>query len=255
MNYYKVILLDKIIDVLEDIVWVRENKYGVIVACEAEDATGVVASDSATIWHLAGMPEMTGEYDDVTVVDISETEANTLKELLGLGGDITDTGGGIDVDWYEDEPVDEPVDNTNLEGVKQHYIEKLSATCQSVICAGVDVELADGDIKHFDLQIEDQLNLITMSTLIASGQTTVPYHASGELCRLYSAADMMKIIATATEMKTYHTTYFNSLKNWVMSMDSIDDVCAVRYGDPVPEAYCSDVLKQIMAGGNSGTTA
>lgn len=69
-----------------------------------------------------------------------------------------------------------------------------------------------------------------------------PYHASDELCTYYSAQDILTITQVATEYKTYHTTYYNSLKNWIMSMESIADVGAVKYGDTVPSEYCSDIL-------------
>ena len=52
----------------------------------------------------------------------------------------------------------------------------------------------------------------------------------------------MKITETATAFKTYHTSYYNSLKNWVLSMKTIAEVGAVKYGDPIPAEYCSDVL-------------
>lgn len=76
--------------------------------------------------------------------------------------------------------------------------------------------------------------------------TAIPYHASGELCEYYSAEDMTLIVSQTTQFKTYHTSYFNSLKNWVESMGSIAEVGEVFYGDPVPAEFCSVVLTQLM---------
>ena len=57
---------------------------------------------------------------------------------------------------------------------------------------------------------------------------------------------MTLIVAQATQFKTYHTSYFNSLKNWVESMESIAEIGEVSYGDPVPAEFCSVVLTQLM---------
>ena len=122
----------------------------------------------------------------------------------------------------------------------------MSAMCQDVICTGIDVELSDGSVQHFTLEIEDQLNLITLSSMVAAGETMIPYHASDKLCVFYSAEDITRIITAATAFKTFHTSYFNSLKNWIMSVGSIAEMSEIQYGDTIPEEYCSDVLKQLM---------
>lgn len=248
MDYYKVILRNKIIDVLEDVVWVRLNRRGAIVVCSPSEATGVVGSDNMTIWHISGTPAI-GEYEDVTVADIDETEAETLKKLLGLDGEITESGDGIDVSWDEEKPTEEVPPPANLAELKERCLQNLSQDCQNAIFAGVDVELADHSIKHFDLRIEDQVNLLSLSMLLASnGGAPMPYHASGELCAFYTAEDMQRIITAATTLKTYHTSYYNSLKNWINALSTMEEICAIQYGDTIPEQYCSDVLVQMLGG-------
>lgn len=140
---------------------------------------------------------------------------------------------------------DEPIIDGTLAEVKKRSLEKLSAVCQQTIFEGFDAELSDGRVKHFTLKVEDQLNLLTLSTLLTSGTESVPYHADDELCEYYSAADMTLIIAQAMEFKTYHTSYYNSLKNWVESMKSITEVGSVAYGDEIPSEFCSVVLHQL----------
>lgn len=248
MNYYKVILDNKVIDVLENAVWIKLNRNGRIVICSPMDAVGVVSSDGTQKWNLDGTAGIDGlDSGTVVVTDITETEAAELKTLLGLGGEITNTPAGSEVEFPEEtqEPEEEITDGT-LEEVKKRSIERLSAVCQQVIFDGFDVVLSDGNTKHFTLKVEDQLNLLSLSAMIATGATSIPYHASGELCEYYSAEDMTLIVTRATEFKTYHTSYFNSLKNWVGSMDSIAEVGDVAYGDPVPAEFCSVVLTQLM---------
>lgn len=248
MNYYKVVLDNKVIDVLEDAVWIKLNRNGRVVICSPLEAVGVVSSDGTQKWNLAGTGGIEGsDFGTVSVMDITETEASELKTLLGLGGEVTNTPEGSEVEFPDDaQETEDPIVDGTLEEVKKRSIERLSAVCQQVIFDGFDVVLSDGSTKHFTLKVEDQLNLLSLSAMIATGATAIPYHASGELCEYYSAEDMTLIVSQATQFKTYHTSYFNSLKNWVESMGSIAEVGEVSYGDPVPAEFCSVVLTQLM---------
>lgn len=123
----------------------------------------------------------------------------------------------------------------------------MSATCNKIITNGFDAILSDGENHHFSLTIQDQLNLITLSSMVAAGETIIPYHADGELCKGYSVEDITTIINTATSFKTYHVTYFNSLKVYIDSMNDINEVNNVVYGIDIPEEYQSDVLKQLLS--------
>lgn len=247
MNYYKFISDGNIIDALENPVWIKQDSKGRIVRCDVQDAIGVLSSDMSTVYHIAGAKDFKNEsFPEISVADITADEYEELKVLLNLGASVPDDG---DAEWRDDEPEPEdPSENATLEEVKKRCLEKLSNECQQTIYGGVDVELSDGTVRHFALEIEDQLNLLTLSTLIANGEKEIPYHASNELCTYYSIADILKITETATAFKTYHTTYYNSLKNWIMSMTSIAEVGAVKYGDIIPIEYCSDILIGIMNG-------
>lgn len=241
MNYYKFISDGNIIDAVEEPVWVNQDSKGRIVRCNVKEAIGVLSSDMSTVLHISGAKEFAGEdFAEISIADISADEYEELKVLLNLGASVPDNG---NAEWAEEDPEpDEPAQDATLAEVKTRCLEKLSNDCQQTIYRGVDVELSDGTTRHFALEIEDQLNLLTLSTLIVNGETMLPYHASDELCTYYSAQDILTITQVATEYKTYHTTYYNSLKNWIMSMESIADVGAVKYGDTVPPEYCSDIL-------------
>jgi len=83
---------------------------------------------------------------------------------------------------------------------------------------------------------------MNLSTL-AQTQALIPYHADGEECMFYSAEEINKIIETATNLKIYQTTYYNSLKTYINALETIEEVAAVEYGIPIPEEYKSDALK------------
>lgn len=42
---------------------------------------------------------------------------------------------------------------------------------------------------------------------------------------------------------TFHTTYFNSLRDYIKSLTDIEDVMAIEYGVEIPVEYQSEVLK------------
>ena len=245
MNYYKFISNNTIFDAVCNPAWVKTDRRGRVVLCDISEAMGVVSSDSQKIMQIAGAPQLqNGDYEEIYVADITEAEYEELAVLLDLHATIPNNE---EVFW-EEEPVveEEPLIDATLAEVKARCLAHLSSDCQQAICSGIDVALECGEVRHFDLELEDQLNLLSISTLIASGVSSIPYHASGELCEFYSAFDMTKIIDEANKYRTYHTSYYNSLKNWVMSMDSIADVGNVHYGDMIPVEYCSSVLLDLL---------
>ena len=149
------------------------------------------------------------KYESAEVIQIDEQEYNTLKTALETEDEIV-----IEPETpVEEEPeyVD-PNEVITVDYVKGVKIAEMSNTCNKVITNGFDVILSDGNSYHFSLTTQDQLNLITLSSMIASGETQIPYHADGELCRFYSAEDINKIITTATQFKTNQVSYFNALK-------------------------------------------
>lgn len=118
---------------------------------------------------------------------------------------------------------------------KQRKIDEMNYACSMAITNGCDVELTDGTTEHFALTAEDQINIATAEKAVRAGATAFPYHADGKLCRLYPAADIQKIINTATAWKTYHTTYFNHLKQWINRMEDKAEIQGVRYGVELPD--------------------
>lgn len=248
MSFYKVIESGKVVDALQNPVFVKISTRGHVISCDISEASGVVSSDCSLIRHIAGRDEVPSRtWQDAELADIDETEYKELCTLLDLGAEIPSDG---DIDFGKDEEENEEIiipEDTVLAEAKELYIDKMSAVCSNIIRKGIDVELSDGSIQHFTLEIEDQLNLITLSSMVASGETMIPYHASDKLCVFYPADDITKIIGEATAFKTFHTSYFNSLKNWILSVGSIAEMSEIHYGDTIPDEYCSDVLKQLLA--------
>ena len=119
---------------------------------------------------------------------------------------------------------------------------EVSADCEAIIYKGVSVTLADGSTEHFSLTEHDQLNLTGKQAQLVAGVERLEYHADGQPCRYYSAADMQAIIQAAMFHVSYHTTYCNALNMWIMGCKEAAEVQAIFYGADVPAEYRFEVL-------------
>jgi len=126
---------------------------------------------------------------------------------------------------------------------------EVSVACEQVIYSGVSVTLADGTTEHFSLTEHDQINLFGKQAQIATGMEQMEYHADGQPCRYYSAADMQAIIKAAMWHVSYHTTYCNALNMWIAGCQTAEEVMEISYsyGADVPEEYRNEVLAAYLA--------
>lgn len=246
MNYYKLISGTNIVGIATSLDFRRfQKKHRIILICDEQSAEYVQYKD--ILYHDKWMLPIATDlykYESAEVIQIDEQEYNTLKAALETEDEIV-----IEPETpVEEEPeyVD-PNEVITVDYVKSVKIAEMSNTCNKVITNGFDVILSDGNSYHFSLTTQDQLNLITLSSMIASGETQIPYHADGELCRFYSAEDINTIITTATQFKTYQVSYFNALKAYIESMTDIETIGAVVYGIEIPAEHQSDVLKVLLA--------
>ena len=83
--YYKVLKNNKVIDVLDNLIYLKwEPKHKIMVLTDENDAQAILSSDKNTIWHectLYNVP--VSGYDTVDVIEIDEYEYKQLKMLNG----------------------------------------------------------------------------------------------------------------------------------------------------------------------------
>lgn len=183
-------------------------------------------------------------YTTVKIIVIDKDEYDALY-------DAVETGKEIDIieeeqNTYEEIPSVDSDELVTKEYIKMAKTAEMSAACRKAITNGFDVTLSDEQIHHFSLTVQDQLNLLTLSSAVSSGETEIPYHADGESCRYYSAEDITIIINEANYHKNYHTTYFNSLKAYIDSLNSITKISSITYGVEIPKKYRSEVLRDFL---------
>ena len=178
-------------------------------------------------------------YENAQIIEIQEEEYNAYIQAIENNEEIDDNHN----EWEgEPEPVPNPVDVESLAFITQSKIKEMSHACQMAIENGFDIELNDGNTHHFSLTIQDQLNLMTLSAA-AETEELIAYHADGEQCVFYTAEEIKAIVAAAQALKTYETTYFNALKSYINSLETIEEVSAITYGVEIPPEFQTEVLK------------
>ncbi len=81
--YYKVMKNNKVIDVLDNLIYLKwQPKHKIMVLSDENEAQAILSSDKNTIWHertLYNIP--TDGYDTVDLIEIDEYEYKKLKAL------------------------------------------------------------------------------------------------------------------------------------------------------------------------------
>ena len=83
--FYKVMKDNRVIDVLDKLVFLKyQEKHGIMVLCDEDEAQAILSSDKNTIWHEKTMYRIPVDgYDTVFLVAIDEYEYKQLKALNG----------------------------------------------------------------------------------------------------------------------------------------------------------------------------
>ena len=176
-----------------------------------------------------------------TIYVNSEYDLEAEKSKLDMKGadyeiETIDVSGIEQFDKMEvsSEQEAEELINPKIETFINRKVTELSDICQQTIFNGVDVTLSNGEIKHFSLKIEDQMNLNSLFAQVSMGaikaEEGVPYHADGEICTMFSVVDFTLIANTASAFKVQQTTYCNHLMSYVKTLTSKEDIEAVTYG-------------------------
>ena len=132
----------------------------------------------------------------------------------------------------------------SLSIIKAAKLKEISDACNKVIVAGIDLELSEGTV-HFNLNTEDQSNIANLFRVVELGGTEFPYQADGGICRIYTAAEIVQIYVAAQTLITTQTTYHNSLKSYVQSLTTAEDISTIVYGMVLPEPYLAEVNEKL----------
>ena len=243
MKYYKLISGQTFVGIANSSNFLAQNPISKWLLA-ADEVTGQYVSCNNQLyrdyWMCALNEDSQIPFTNVDIIEINKEEYDIYSEAIEKNEEII-----VPDTTYTDvnTVVEEEVDSPSVEFVRSSKLNEMSYACRTTIEAGFDLELR-GEIHHFSLDTQDQLNLISLSAM-AQTQSLIPYHADGEACIFYTNEEIEQIVETATAFKIYHTTYYNALKGYINALNSIEDISAVEYGIEIPEEYQSDVLKAI----------
>ena len=241
MKYYKIIQDSTFIGAVNSGAFLVQRNNRLYYS---DETLGQYISYEGMLYHDYWMQPVDNSrpFTIASIQEITESEYNTIMEAIHNNEEIV-----IDDDEPEEEPIPQPENPEDpdevLEFLRAQKLRELSNTCRRTIENGFDLELR-GETRHFSLDTQDQLNLISLSGM-AQTQSLIPYHADGEQCIFYTNEEINQIVETATAFKIYHTTYYNALKGYVNALDSQEAITSISYGAVIPDEYKSDVLKAL----------
>lgn len=242
MRYFKILVNEQLVGAISSDDFIFRRRSGGFCNTTEEYAELAVYKNAyyRASWMLPMDYQFT--YTEASILSISEEEYNALKHAEESGQEIDDNP---PEEEEEEQPVwVDPVEQETIEYLRESKIREMSYACRNAIEAGFDLVLRD-ETSHFSLTTQDQLNLMSLSTMINS-QEMIPYHADNEPTKFYTAAEIQSIIDGAAAHKTYHTTYYNVLKTYINSLDSIEAIAAVTYGIAIPSEFQNEVWQVII---------
>lgn len=243
MNYYKIYTDSTFIGIVCSMEYVTYQPQNNMLT-RSNEQVGQFADYNGKLYRDTWMKPLPNgvdyEYQSATIEPITEEEYNLLYDSIEHNQKI------FVGNTKEEEPIveQEIKPDRTIEFVKRSKINEMSNTCKNTIEAGFDLEIR-GEIKHFSLDTQDQLNLMSLG-IMAQTQSLIPYHADGEECIFYTDQEINNIVDSANAFKIYHTTYYNSLKNYINALETIEEISIIEYGIDIPEEYQTDVLKALQ---------
>ena len=238
MKYYKLIDDNKIVGAVSSNDFIR---YSPIVDCflRGSEETGEYISFQNKLYRATWMCpiQVIQDYTLIETIEITEEEYAIIIAAYQSNQTIEEDT----TEEPEEHEIIDPIMQDTLEFIRSSKILEMSQACRHTIEEGFDLEIR-GETHHFSLTIQDQLNLMSLSSMTQTN-SLIPYHADGEETAFYTAEEINQIINAAADYKSYQTTYYNSLKIYINTLDTIEAIAAITYGTPIPDEYKSDVLK------------
>ena len=128
------------------------------------------------------------------------------------------------------------IEHCSLDELKTYKINEVNQETQQAIYKGVTVELSDGKTHTFSLTADDQTNINSLyASLMIGIVNSVPYHANGEDCTIFSKEDFTKVALAAQQYKTYNLSLCNKIHKWINRSTSKADIIDIHLTSTLPE--------------------
>lgn len=236
--FYKIIVNNEIVGAVSEKDFMRyQSKHNIILSCDRDSVQyvlfdGVLYRDE---WMFQ-LIDNNYQYIPAEVVYIDELEYNAIIEAFENGEEIPH------VEQEEPQQIYVPTPDITVNFVCENKINNMSDMCNKTILDGCDVVLSDGQSYHFTFQIVDQIKISKLYELAKAGNAFLPYHADDGEEKIFSSEDICTLKRAMEYHIEYNIAYFNSLKGYINSLDTIETISAVQYGDEIPDEFHSAVL-------------
>lgn len=134
----------------------------------------------------------------------------------------------------------------NIEMLKSFKEKEISNICNSTITAGVDVETTQGT-EHFSLEETDQINLTTANNAVTNGMQSYPYHSDGNLCRMFTAEEIINISNASIQYILYHRTLCNHILTWIRRSETKEEIEKISYREDVLPEDLRENMSAVLA--------
>ena len=185
-----------------------------------------------------------------------DTAPPIMRPHAGAAGFVSPKWDSDTSDWIEAATEEEieaweaehPDPNAKtLEELRADKETEISDACNTAIVAGMDVETSQGT-EHFALQETDQINLTTALSAVETGAAGYPYHADGQLCRMFTREEIEAIAKASIQHKLYHTTLCNHLLTWARRAETAEELDGITYSaDNLPEDLATNMAQVLAA--------
>ena len=92
--------------------------------------------------------------------------------------------------------------------------------------------------------------MTTAYNAVMAGAESYPYHADGQLCRMFTAEEITAISNASIRHKLYHTTLCNHLLTWARRAETAEELERITYtADGMPEDLAANMTQILAAAG------
>lgn len=179
-----------------------QKKHNVLLVCDENDAQYIQCGE--VLYHAPWMEAVDENSVIADVVRIEEDEYNCLVSAIESNEEIKFADDPV----VEFEPVVDEVEELTIDYIRSAKVAELKRECNKVISEGFDMELGDGETRHFTLSLDDQISLLTQA---------------------YFNEDMQPVVVKMNNFKIEHMARLKELEESVNSLTDIEEITAVSY--------------------------
>ena len=179
-----------------------QKKHNVFLVCDENDAQYIQCGE--VLYHAPWMEAVDGAPMVADVIRIEEDEYNCLVSAIESNEEIKFS----DEPVVEHESVVDEVEELTIDYIRSAKLAELKRECNKAIAEGFDMELSDGETRHFTLSMDNQIDLLTQA---------------------YFDESMKPVVIEMNNFKTKHMDCLKELEEYVSFLTSIEEITAVSY--------------------------